>query len=99
MHEPRGTYDFVFGGGSKQTDVLHVPVVAHKESGPGVHKVGKQKIGVEILARFEASQRRVYQHRVVLQDDSKREFAVELPVPPGADNVVGEDAFPTLKTP
>ena len=77
---------------------MHVPVGAQKKSCPGVYQLGKQKIGVEILARFERSQRRLHQHRVVLQDDTKRELAVELPVSPEMDNVVGEDAFPTPNT-
>src|SRR5713226_4207613 len=57
-----------------------------------MEKIREQQISVEVFGRLERSQILVGEDCRVLADEAKREFASELVVPLGAENVVVEDA-------
>ena len=73
-------------------EILKVAVVTDVDSGPGMEKIGEEQVGVEVFGRLERSQILVGEDCRILADEAKREFASELVVPLGADNVVVKDA-------
>src|SRR5258708_1586203 len=72
--------------------ILKVAVVTEIDSSAGMEKISEEQIGVEVFGRLERSQALVGEDCRILADEAKREFASELVVPLGTDNVVVEDA-------
>src|SRR5437868_4448137 len=50
--------------------VAKVAVIADKDRGARMHKVGNKEVGVEVLGGRERTDRGIREHRVVLQDDA-----------------------------
>ena len=86
-----GTDDFAPRRSLKKFDVLYIAVIADVKRRPGIHQISEQEVGVEILGCLKRGQLRVSQHGVVLKNRTQGEFAVELPVPLGAHDVVIKD--------
>ena len=61
------------------------------ESCPGINQVGEKKVGVKFFMILQPGQGLVGQHGVVLENDAQGQLGIELPVPPGTEDMVGED--------
>jgi len=72
-------------------EILQVAVVTDIYGGAGMEEVREEQIGVEVFGRLERSQILVGKDCRILTNKAKREFASELVVPPGADDVVVKD--------
>ena len=92
VDEVGGTDDFAPRRSLKKFDVLYIAVIVDVKRRPGIHQISEQEVGVEILGCLKRGQLRVSQHGVVLKNRTQGEFAVELPVPLGAHDVVVKDA-------
>jgi len=73
-------------------EILQVAVVTNVDGGARMEKVGEEQVGVEVFGRLERSEIRVGKDCCILADEAKREFARELIVPLGTDDVIIEDA-------
>src|SRR5467141_1515587 len=73
-------------------EILQVAVVTNVDGGARMEKVGEEQVGIEVFGRLERSEIRVGKDCRILADEAKREFARELIVPLGTDDVIIEDA-------
>ena len=82
----------------RKCQVFQVAVVAHINRCAGMHQIGDQEIGIEVLGGLQVSEVRIRKHRVVLADEAEGKFVGELVIPLAADNVVVHGAERAIQT-